>query len=230
MALAALLCGCASATFEETARDRSVSLPHFERALNTALSWPAPSDEDELRGGRLVEDGAPVSYPEIAVARAILRANPRMTPAGALILATTTARAARANALPVEFLAATLLQESAFDPQAISSAGAVGIAQFTIGTAEDNGVNPFDPFDAIDGAARLLGIYYRAYRPIYTDPYAATLAAYNAGPGAVARYRGVPPYAETREYVSLIYDRWAHIASFERASRESSGPRGRAAR
>lgn len=149
-----------------------------------------------------------------------MRTNPRITAAGALTLADATVRAARANDLPPEFLGATLLQESAFDPNAVSSAGAVGIAQFTIDTADVYGVNPFDPFDAIDGAAQLLGTYYRQYRPLYEDAYAAALAAYNAGPGAVAKYHGVPPYAETREYVALIYERWGRIASYERTRQE----------
>jgi soluble lytic murein transglycosylase-like protein len=162
-------------------------------------------------------------YPEIAIARAVMRTNPRMTAGGAMVLAAATVRDARANDLPPEFLAATLLQESAFDPTALSPAGAVGIAQFTIDTADDEGVDPFDPFDAIDGAARLLSSYYRAYVPVYADPYAAALAAYNAGPGAVAEYRGIPPYAETRAYITLIYERWARISSFERAKRGLRG-------
>ena len=53
----------------------------------------------------------------------------------------------------------------------------------------------------------------------YADPYAAALAAYNAGPAAVSRYRGVPPYPETRDYIALIFDRWARIATYERAPR-----------
>ncbi len=211
-----MLCGCASTTSGYSQSVRAVSLPHFSRALNTALSWPSPTAVDALVGARLVEDGSPVSYPEIAIARAVLRTNPRMTAAGALILSRATIRAARANGLPPEFLAATLLQESAFDPGAVSSAGAVGIAQFTIGTADDNDVDPFNPFDAIAGAARLIATYYRDYEPRYRDPYGVALAAYNAGPGAVAAYGGVPPYPETQEYVSLIYQRWAHISSFER--------------
>ncbi len=103
--------------------------------------------------------------------------------------------------LPPEFLAATLLQESAYDPQALSAAGAVGIAQFMPETAADVGVDPYDPFGSIDGAAALLGGYARAYRGRYADPYTTALAAYNAGPLAVARsiraYRRTPRRANT---------------------------------
>ncbi|HKU68038.1 MAG TPA: lytic transglycosylase domain-containing protein [Candidatus Baltobacteraceae bacterium] len=151
----------------------------------------------------------------------MLHTNARLSPIDALLLAGATVNAARRTGLPPEFLAATLLQESAFDPQAISSAGAVGIAQFMPTTADGIGIDPFDPFDAINGAAQLLSQYVRAYGERYADPYAAALAAYNAGPGAVAHYGGVPPYPETRDYINDIVDRWAKIAGYERRSSRS---------
>ncbi len=104
-----------------------------------------------------------------------------------------------------------LLQESAFSPDAMSPAGAVGIGQFTLDTAADAGVDPFDWRSAMDGSAALMGGYVREYDGVYPDPYAAALAAYNAGPGTVAYYHGVPPYPETRDYIGDIYDRWARI-------------------
>lgn len=169
-----------------------------------------------LFGARLLYDGAPTSSATIAVTRAVLHTNPRIAPLDALRLADATVIAARRHGVPPEFLAATLLQESAFDPQAISSAGAVGIAQFMPSTAAGIGIDPFDPFQAIDGAAELLSEYVRAYREEYPNPYAIALAAYNAGPGAVDAYHGVPPYAQTREYINDIVDRWAKIAGYER--------------
>ncbi len=60
--------------------------------------------------------------------------------------------------------------------------------------------------------------YVRAYDGRFSNPYAAALAAYNAGPGAVDEYHGIPPYAETREYINDIVDRWAKIAGYERRS------------
>ncbi len=63
----------------------------------------------------------------------------------------------------------------------------------------------------MEGSAALLGRYVNAYDGLYADPYATALAAYNAGPGTVAYYHGVPPYAETRAYIALVYDRWARI-------------------
>jgi hypothetical protein len=191
--------------------------------LNTVLSWPSPAYTDSLIGARLLQDPSGAASPRVALTRAILLVNPRMTPIGALELADATVTAAVEERLPPEFLGAMLLQESAFDPNAVSSAGAVGIAQFMPDTAAEYGVHPFDPFDAIRGASRLISQYMHAYQGVYSDPYAAALAAYNAGPGAVAQYRGIPPYEETREYVLLVYERWALMASYESPQREHSG-------
>jgi soluble lytic murein transglycosylase-like protein len=188
---------------------------HLERALNTVLTWPVPVDVGALKGAALLRDGPRVSEPDLAIARAILHTNPRIAQADALLFAGETVDAARANALPPEFLGATLLQESAYNPQALSSAGAIGIAQFMPDTAADVGLDPYDPFASINAAAALLGGYATAYADRYPDPYTTALAAYNAGPLAVAQYHGIPPYPETREYVALIFDRWARIASYE---------------
>jgi soluble lytic murein transglycosylase-like protein len=210
-----MLCGCTSPTIYHT-NARTIAPPQLQRALNIALSWPSPADVDALQGAFLIRDGPAVNAAELAIARAILRTNPRLQQAYALLFAGATALAARAHSLPPEFLGATLLQESAYDPQALSAAGAIGIAQFMPETAADVGVNPYDPFESIEAAAALIAGYVDAYRGRYRDPYSAALAAYNAGPLAVARYRGVPPYDETRDYIALIYDRWARIVSYER--------------
>lgn len=196
-------------------RERFVTPVRLTRALNDTLSWPSASGVDALKGAVLLADGAPVTQPELAIARAVLHTNPRLIASEALLLAVATANAARKNNLPPEFLAATLLQESAYDVEALSSAGAIGIAQFEPETAADVGIDPRDPFQAIGGAAELLSSYVSAYRGEYDDAYATALAAYNAGPLAVRRYRGVPPYPETREYIELIFYRWARIASYE---------------
>jgi soluble lytic murein transglycosylase-like protein len=179
------------------------------------LSWPPVGDVDAIKGAMPIRDGPQVVQPELAIARAILRTNPRINQANALLFADATVRAAKTQSLAPEFLGAMLLQESAYDARALSSAGAVGIAQFMPDTADDVGVDPYDPFDSIAAAAALIGTYVTEYRGRYADAYATALAAYNAGPLAVARYRGVPPYDETRQYIDLIYDRWARIVSYE---------------
>ncbi len=107
--------------------------------------------------------------------------------------------AAASNGIPASLLAALVSHESGFNPSAMSSAGAEGIAQFKPTTAAGMGVNPFDPTQAINGAAKLLGAYTSRF-----GSYAEALAAYNAGPTAVARYGGVPPYPETQAYVPAV--------------------------
>jgi soluble lytic murein transglycosylase-like protein len=209
-----LLCSCN--TSPHHARERFVAPAQLRRALNVALSWPSPSRIDALKGAVLLHDGPPAAAPELAIVRAILHDNPRLTQSPALLLAVITARDARENGLPPEFLAATLLQESAYDVEALSSSGAIGIAQFMPETAEAVGIDPYDPLDAINGAAKLLSGYVEQYQTIYDDPYSTALAAYNAGPAAVERYGGIPPYRETQQYVNLIFDRWAGIVSYER--------------
>jgi hypothetical protein len=98
-------------------------------------------------------------------------------------------------------LSAQLKAESDFNPNLVSSRGAQGIAQFMPGTARGFGLkDSFDPNQAIDAQARLMRNHLRRFGSV-----SLALAAYNAGPGAVARYGGIPPYAETRGYVRKIF-------------------------
>ena len=131
------LCSCTIAPiYPPYHRDaRNVASAHLARALNIALTWPRPVRVDALKGAMLLRDGPPVREPDLAIARAILRTNPRLAQADALLFAGATVQAALANSLPPEFLGATLLQESAYDPRAFSSAGAIGIGQFMPETA-----------------------------------------------------------------------------------------------
>src|SRR4051794_12797108 len=101
---------------------------------------------------------------------------------------------------PTPLLAAQIYAESNFNPFAVSPAGAQGIAQFMPGTAAGLGLrNPFDAPAAIDAQAHLMHDLLGRFASV---PLA--LAAYNAGPGAVAACGCVPPYAETQAYVAKI--------------------------
>lgn len=111
--------------------------------------------------------------------------------------------AARRHGLDPGLLRAVAWTESRGRNSAISPKGAIGIMQLMPGTAAALGVDPRDPLANIDGGAAYLARQLATFR---TVPLA--LAAYNAGPGAVSRYGGVPPYTETRRYVDSILRRW----------------------
>ncbi|PIE12358.1 MAG: transglycosylase [Rhodobacterales bacterium] len=108
--------------------------------------------------------------------------------------------AARRNGVPEDLFLRLVQQESNWKPNAKSHAGAIGLAQLMPGTARVLGVNPRDPHENLDGGARYLKQQYRKF-----GSWRLALAAYNAGPGAVEKHGGVPPYRETRNYVRKIW-------------------------
>jgi cell wall-associated NlpC family hydrolase len=109
------------------------------------------------------------------------------------------AAAAQRWGVPAGVLAAVAQTESGGDAGAVSPAGARGLMQFMPGTAKSYGIDPMDPSQSIDAAARMLSQLRDRFGSIEL-----ALAAYNAGPGAVQRYGGVPPYSETQRYVSKV--------------------------
>ncbi|OAO00805.1 hypothetical protein A8B75_17570 [Sphingomonadales bacterium EhC05] len=112
--------------------------------------------------------------------------------------------AERKHALPFGLLDALIWQESRYNPMAVSPAGAGGLTQLMPGTASDLGVkNRFDPSANIDGGARYLKQMLDKFGGIHL-----ALAAYNAGPNAVLKARGIPRYRETRNYVKKVLARW----------------------
>lgn len=118
------------------------------------------------------------------------------TPFGAEIDA-----AAASNGIDPALLKGLVSQESGFDPNARSGAGAVGLTQLMPGTAAGLGVtNPLDPTQSLQGGAR----YLKQQLDRFGGDERLALAAYNAGPGAVTKHGGVPPYAETQHYVDSV--------------------------
>jgi len=109
--------------------------------------------------------------------------------------------AARTHGVDPRLLAAVARRESAWNARAVSRIGACGIMQLMPATAEYLGVrNVFDPRENIFGGAR----YLRTLLDAFDGDLDLTLAAYNAGPGAVEKYRGIPPYRETQAYVAAV--------------------------
>lgn len=107
--------------------------------------------------------------------------------------------AARRHGVPEDLFLRLVQQESGWNAQAVSHKGATGLAQLMPATAARLGVDESDPHQNLDGGARYLRMMYDRF-----GDWRLALAAYNAGPEAVEKYGGVPPYAETTTYVKRI--------------------------
>lgn len=107
--------------------------------------------------------------------------------------------AARRHGVPEDLFLRLVQQESGWDIEALSHAGAIGLAQLMPDTADLLGVDPTDPVANLDGGARYLSQQFRRF-----GTWRLALAAYNAGPEAVERHDGVPPFDETQHYVRVI--------------------------
>ena len=124
--------------------------------------------------------------------------------------------AAQANGLDPALLAGLIKQESGFNPTAGSPAGARGLAQLMPATAAGLGVTDvLDPVQSINGGAK----YLKQQLDTFGGDVAKALAAYNAGPGAVQRFGGIPPYAETQNYVRIVQ---ANAAAYRAGSTSPS--------
>jgi len=145
-----------------------------------------------------------------AIRRVLPEASPSSIPAGTPYARLFQREGAEHGVQPA-LLAAIAKQESGYDPRAVSSAGAQGLMQLMPATAAGLGVgDSFDPAQAVDGAARLMKSLLAEFGRVDL-----ALAAYNAGPGAVHRYDGIPPYPETQNYVTSVQ---AILESFGQAA------------
>lgn len=173
------------------------------RAFGTAtiaalVAWSGSADADVLE---FKADGSVVLHGKPVTVDLDLDAIPAGLSEAHIPYLDIARRAADKHDVPLGLLLALMEAESAFDPTAVSPAGAQGIMQLIPKTAERFGVvDAFDPEQAVPGGAAYLAFLLDRYDG---DP-ALALAGYNAGEGAVDRYSGVPPYAETEEYVARV--------------------------
>lgn len=110
--------------------------------------------------------------------------------------------------IPEQLFFNLVTAESNWDVDITSHRGAIGLTQLMPGTADELGVNPWDAMENLEGGARYLSQQYSAF-----GSWELALAAYNAGPGAVRKYDGIPPYEETEEYVEKIMTNWENGAA-----------------
>ena len=150
---------------------------------------------------RIVPQGTVVALPDAAPATASTT-TVTATDEGPLVgvpFAAELNAAAQRHGVDPRLLAAVARAESGYDPSARSPAGAQGLMQIMPATAAELGVDPFDPAQAADGAARYLAQQLSSF-----GSTELALAAYNAGPGNVRRYGGIPPFTETQTYVQRV--------------------------
>ena len=167
--------------------------------------------EDSLTGGRARSpDSSPIGSPLPVSRRTVYRPAEEGGPGGDAQTRSVRAyeriidRAAKRYGLDPLLIESMISQESAGRPDAVSSKGAKGLMQLMDETAEEMGVkNPFDPEENILGGAR----YLRRLVDRWDGDLTKALAAYNAGPSAVEKHGGVPPFAETQAYVQRILER-----------------------
>jgi soluble lytic murein transglycosylase-like protein len=125
-------------------------------------------------------------------------------------------RIAEKHSLPPRLVHSVIRVESNYNPNAISAKGALGLMQLIPSTARRFGVsNAFDPVENVEGGAK----YLRYLLDLYKGDYRLALAAYNAGEGAVAKHGGVPPYAETVNYLQQVRRRLVEASQKEQAEK-----------
>ena len=112
---------------------------------------------------------------------------------------------AQKHKVPATFVRSIVEAESNYDSEAVSKSGAIGLMQLMPETAEEFGCDPKIPEQNVDAGTRYLRVLMDRYKK-HHDPLKHVIAAYNAGPGNVDRYKGVPPFRETRSYVKRVMD------------------------
>jgi len=148
----------------------------------------------------------------VAYATALRAFDPALDVQQARRLAARTIAEADAARLDARFVVAVIAVESSWRPRAVSAAGARGLGQLMPATAAALHVDARDPDENVHGSVVQLAALLARYRTLPRSArYERALAAYNAGPAAVARAGGVPPYPQTRRYVRRVLELWRRL-------------------
>jgi soluble lytic murein transglycosylase-like protein len=194
----------------DLAADGSVSPPTASSAPYTSLLL---ADESASAGPTDAVD--PSAMPTTVAHDSAAPAGASTAAGGGSTYAPMIEQAAARYGIDPSVLYGLIEQESGFDPSATSGAGAQGLTQLMPSTAASLGVTePLDPTQSIEGGARYLSGLLRQFGGNTAD----ALAAYNAGPGAVEQYGGVPPYPETQQYVAKVL---GYAASYSQSGQDA---------
>ena len=198
---------------------RSKSVPNFgQNPLSGQITRNGTRLSSRSAPSRKAATPVPPAEAVEVYARWINRMNRRLSTEKAQEIATDVIRFGMHYGVDPRFVMAVLLAESGFDPNSVSRSGAMGLGQLMPSTAKWMGVNnPFDSTENLYGSVKLLRRHLDTYyRQTHGDAFRTltlTLAAYNAGEGAVRRHGGVPPYRETQAYVQKVRSIYAQMCS-----------------
>ena len=175
-------------------------------ALANGLTSAVAESEPDL-ASLVVPEPEPLDPCDPVLCRTIREFNEDISSEGSEELARLIEGTANMYGVDPYLVAALVSQESAFHESAVSPVGALGLGQLMPETAADLGVDPHDSEENMDGCVRYLAQNLDTWAHT-EDPVALALASYNAGPGAVEQYGGIPPYEETQNYVAVIKYRY----------------------
>jgi soluble lytic murein transglycosylase-like protein len=168
--------------------------PEVHQAFSFIFQPFSPLVNGARRAGRVAADFLPAAPRNFAF--------PRVEMPREELMKLIHAAALRHN-VPPAFVKSIVAAESNFDPNAVSPKGAIGPMQLMPETAEEYGADPTVPSQNIDAGTHYLRVLMDRYRRSHSS-LRRVIAAYNAGPATVDRYRGIPPFRETRQYVARV--------------------------
>lgn len=211
---------------------RSLELMEIVAAAELPPSTPATPSTQGASHGRV--QGNPTKaqatpgrgvYParladiSTAYARLALKYNPALSTAEAVLIGRKIVELSAKYGVARPLIASMIKCESNFNPRAVSRAGAVGLGQLMPGTAQGLGVtDSFDIAQNMEGAVKYLAAQLKRYQGRTNwEQFALGMASYNAGPGAVAKYGGIPPYRETIAYIDRVAQYFREFDAWERS-------------